>query len=187
MEKPFVYWSCHRKENTLSAERMKGIFESLLEMTGTRFFCSVLPSTQMAAEKYGYLERLKAAKHITWEPCLPDYTDALRLMLESELVLTDSGGMQEECAALHIPCLTLRYVTDRPESVEAGANMCVGCEKEKIMQETMRLLSDAKERKRMKEAKNPYGDGKAAPRIFDIIERFNGKMERWEKPGAGNG
>lgn len=178
---PFVFWSCHRKENMLSGQRMKGIFDSLLEMADVNFFCSALPSTQMAAEKYGYIERIKAAKHIIWEPCLPKYTDALRLMTEADLVLTDSGGMQEECAALHIPCLTLRYVTDRPESVEAGANRCVGCEKETIVREARKVLFDPSAAKKMRQAKNPYGDGKASGRIFGIIEKFEGKMERWEK------
>lgn len=178
---PFVFWSCHRKENMLSEGRMRGIFDSLLDMTDVNFFCSVLPSTQMAAEKYGYAEKLSSAKHIIWEPCLPKYTDALRLMLESDLVLTDSGGMQEECAALHIPCLTLRYVTDRPESVEAGANRCVGCEKGNIVKETMSILKDKSASQRMRAAKNPYGNGKTSGRIFDIIEKFEGKLERWEK------
>ncbi|MCX8194980.1 MAG: UDP-N-acetylglucosamine 2-epimerase (non-hydrolyzing) [Candidatus Micrarchaeota archaeon] len=181
VKRPFVFWSCHRKENLLSEKRMRGIFDSLLELSEVNFFCSVLPSTQNAAEKYSYAPRLKAARHIYWEPCLPKYTDSLRLMLEADLVLTDSGGMQEECAALHIPCLTLRYVTDRPESVEAGANKCIGCEKENIMKEARLVLNNKEVADRMRRAKNPYGDGKTSQRIFDIIEKFEGKMERWEK------
>ena len=180
VKKPFVFWSCHRKENMLSEKRIRGIFDSLLEMTEVNFFCSVLPSTQMAAEKYGYMEKIRAAKHIIWEPCLPKYTDAIRLMLGSDLVLTDSGGMQEECNALHIPCLTLRYVTDRPESVAAGANLCVGCEKDGIMRQTRRVLFEQGVAEKMRAAKNPYGDGKTSGRIFDIIEKFEGKLERWE-------
>ncbi|HIH19484.1 TPA: UDP-N-acetylglucosamine 2-epimerase (non-hydrolyzing) [Candidatus Micrarchaeota archaeon] len=178
---PFVFWSCHRKENMLSEKRMTGIFGSLLDMKEVNFFCSVLPSTQLAAEKYGFADKLKNAPHIIWEKCLPKYTDALCLMLESDLVLTDSGGMQEECAALHIPCLTLRYVTDRPESVEAGANRCVGCEKENIVKEVKGILGNQAAAKRMRGTKNPYGDGKTSGRIFDIIERFKGRLERWEK------
>ena len=88
--------------------------------------------------------------------------------------------MQEECSALHIPCLALRYVTDRPESVDAGANRCVGCEKEMIMREARAVLFDGKTAQKMRAAKNPYGDGKASARIFDIIEKFEGKLERWE-------
>lgn len=179
-KRPFVFWSAHRKENLLDENRMRGIFGSLLEMTDVNFFCSVLPSTQAAAERFGFSGNLASAAHIRWEPCLPKYTDALRLMLESDLVLTDSGGMQEECAALHIPCLTLRYVTDRPESVEAGANRCIGFEKGEIVSQVRRLLSDKEALQRMRNAKNPYGDGKTAGRIFDVLEKFEGKMGRFE-------
>jgi UDP-N-acetylglucosamine 2-epimerase (non-hydrolysing) len=89
--------------------------------------------------------------------------------------------MQEETSALHIPCLTLRYVTDRPESVDSGGNRCVGCEKDMIVRETRRILNDKSTAQKMRSAKNPYGDGKTSERIFDIIERFEGKMERWER------
>jgi len=179
-KKPLIFWSCHRKENMLHEHRMKGIFDSLLELTEVNFFCSVLPSTQLAAEKWGYAKRLASAKHIIWEPCLPKYTDALRIMLESDLILTDSGGMQEEAASLHIPCLTLRYVTDRPESMQAGANKCTGCEKESIVKEARNILSNPAAAQKMREAKNPYGDGNSSERIISIIEQFKGKMERWE-------
>jgi UDP-N-acetylglucosamine 2-epimerase (non-hydrolysing) len=178
---PLVFWSCHRKENLLHKERMRGIFDSLLELSDVHFFCSVLPSTQQAAERYGYARRLADAKHIIWSPCLPKYTDALRIMLESDLVLTDSGGLQEESCALHIPCLTLRYVTDRPESVGAGANKCVGCESAGIVSNVRSVLGDKRVAQRMRSAKNPYGDGKSSKRILDIIEAFEGKLERWER------
>lgn len=177
---PFVFWSCHRKENMLSEERMRGIFDSLLELTNVNFFCSVLPSTQAVAEKYGYAKRLAFAKHIKWAPCLPKYTDSLRLMLEADLVLTDSGGMQEETACLHIPCLTLRNVTDRPESVEAGSNRVVGCERKNISAAVLEVLNNKKTSARMRNAPNPYGDGNTSKLIFDIIGKFEGKLERWE-------
>ncbi|MFH1448115.1 MAG: UDP-N-acetylglucosamine 2-epimerase (non-hydrolyzing) [Candidatus Micrarchaeota archaeon] len=179
--KPLVFWSCHRKENMIKKERMIGIFESLLAMKDYTIFCSVLPSTQQAASKYGYSRTLAGAKHILWSPCLPKYTDAMRILLASSVCLTDSGGLQEECACLSVPCLTLRYVTDRPESVEAGANKCVGTEKDNIMKETGNVINNKSVSKKMRDAKNPYGDGKTAPRIMDILEKFNGKMERWEK------
>ncbi len=181
LKQPLIFWSAHRKENMLQEERMRGIFDSLLELEEYNFFCSVLPSTQQAAEKYGYAEKLAKAKHIAWVPCLPKYTDAIRVMLESKLVLTDSGGMQEETASLNIPCLTLRYVTDRPESVEAGANKCVGTKKEVIVKEVRNLMEDKHLQQKMRDAPNPYGDGKSSKRIMDVIEDFEGKMERWEK------
>lgn len=186
LKKPLVFWSCHRKENLLHEERMKGIFDSLLEMENVTFFCSVLPSTRMAAEKYGYAEKLKSAPHIYWEPCLPRYTNSLRIMLESDLILTDSGGIVEESATLNIPCLILRYVSDRQEAVDAGAAKCVGCEKEKVVKEVRNLLENKEEAEKMRKAPNPYGDGKTSERILNIIERLKGRMERWEKGIVGH-
>jgi len=108
-------------------------------------------------------------------------------MMQADLLLTDSGGMQEEAACLHIPCLTLRQVTDRPESVAAGANLVVGCGKQKILEGVRRLLSSPSDREAMKAAVNPYGDGHSSARILDVIEKFEGKMERWEpSPGTGD-
>ncbi len=178
--KPLIFWSVHRKENMLSEERMRGIFDSLLEMKNATVFCSVLPSTQKVAEKYGYMDKISKASHIIWEPCLPKYSDAIRIIIDSDLVLTDSGGLQEETSSLHIPCLTLRYVTDRPESVTSGGNKVVGCKKEDILNEVNAILNNPKVAQKMKDAKNPYGDGKTSARIFDIIEKFEGKMQRWE-------
>jgi len=180
-EKKLIFWSVHRKENMLHEARMRGVFESLLELKEYKIFCSVLPSTQQAAERYGYADQLAKAKHLIWTPCLPKYTDSLRIMLESKLILTDSGGLQEEGCSLDIPCLTIRYVTDRPESVEVGANRCVGTEKQSICEWTRKVMEDEKLAAKMRNAPNPYGDGKSAGRIMDIIEKFEGKMERWEK------
>ena len=179
-KKPLIFWSVHRKENMVHEDRMRGIFESLLAMDFATVVCSVLPSTQNAAEKYGYADKLASAKHIRWVPCLPKYTDAMRILLESDLCLTDSGGLQEECSSLHIPCLTLRYVTDRPESVASGGNRCIGFRKEDIVKEVREVLFNKEVSSRMRSAKNPYGDGTTSAKIYDVIEKFQGKLERWE-------
>ncbi len=179
-KKPLVFWSVHRKENLIHKNRMKGIFDALLEMEDIYFFCSVLPSTQHAADRYGYSKKLEKASHIIWTPCLPKYTDALKILMNSDLCLTDSGGLQEECICLKIPTLTLRYVTDRPETIHAGGNKCIGFKKEDIIKETKRAIYDPEVNSKMKSAPNPYGDGNTSKKIIDIIEMFEGKMERWE-------
>ncbi|MCX8205634.1 MAG: UDP-N-acetylglucosamine 2-epimerase (non-hydrolyzing) [Candidatus Micrarchaeota archaeon] len=180
-DKKLIFFSAHRRENTLSRERMEGMFEALLELKDYTVFCAVLPGTQAAAEKYGYLDRLKNAPHIIWKnPSLEKYTDVLSLVGQSDLVLTDSGGLQEETASMGVPCLTLRYVTDRPETLESGSNYCIGFKKGDIIRWVDKVMSDEKLRKRMSTAKNPYGDGHSSELIVDIIERFNGKMARWE-------
>lgn len=176
-----IFFSAHRRENTMSKERMSGIFESLLSLSDYTIFCAVLPGTQKAAENYGYLDKLKSAEHIIWKhPSLEKYTDVLSLVGLSDLVLTDSGGLQEETASLRVPCLTLRYVTDRPETVISGSNRCIGFRTGDIIASVRSVMEDKGIRKRMVSAKNPYGDGRSSERIIRIIEEFDGRLARWE-------
>jgi len=181
-DKKLIYFSAHRRENTLHKERMQAIFDALLELKEYTIFCSVLPGTLKAAKDYGYLEKLQKAKHIIWKhPSLEKYSDVLSLVKNSQLVLTDSGGMQEESVSLHVPCLTLRYVTDRPETVEVGANKCTGFKKKDIVRDVRNVLENKKLYEKMKKAKNPYGDGYSSRKIISIIEKNKGKLARWEK------
>jgi UDP-N-acetylglucosamine 2-epimerase (non-hydrolysing) len=93
----------------------------------------------------------------------------IALMKRSKLILTDSGGIQEEAPTLGVPVLVLRQVTERPEAVEAGAAMLVGTEKKRIVREVNRLLDDQESYDSMAKARNPYGDGRAGERIAGII------------------
>jgi UDP-N-acetylglucosamine 2-epimerase (non-hydrolysing) len=107
---------------------------------------------------------LGGVSHITLRPPL-DYLPNLQLMQRSYLVITDSGGIQEEATGLHVPALVLREVTERPEGVEAGALRVVGTDRARIVVEASRLLDDPNEYARMAHAENPFGDGHAAERI----------------------
>jgi len=98
-----------------------------------------------------------------------DYLTLVNLMKRSFLVMTDSGGIQEEAPALGIPVLVLREITERPEAVEAGTVKLVGRERNTIVAETLRLLEDEQEYRRMARAINPYGDGHAAERIVKAL------------------
>ena len=91
------------------------------------------------------------------------------LMKKSYLVLTDSGGIQEEAPSLGKPTLVMRKKTERPEGIEAGAATLVGVETESIVSETQHLLDDADAYARMANVRNPYGDGQASMRIADIL------------------
>ncbi len=97
------------------------------------------------------------------------------LMARAYLILTDSGGIQEEAPSLGKPVLVLRDVTERPEGVEAGTLKLVGTAEEAVYRETMRLLSDAAEYGRMRAAENPYGDGHASERIVNAVAAWNGE------------
>ena len=102
------------------------------------------------------------------------YLEFVYLMNKAHIVLTDSGGIQEEAPALGKPVLVLRDTTERPEAVEAGTVKLVGTAYEDVLRETNALLDDADHYREMAEATNPYGDGRACERIVKAIMQKNG-------------
>ncbi|WP_343226315.1 non-hydrolyzing UDP-N-acetylglucosamine 2-epimerase [Marilutibacter chinensis] len=107
-----------------------------------------------------------------------DYLPFVYLMSRAYLILTDSGGIQEEAPSLGKPVLVMRETTERPEAVEAGTVLLVGVNRERIVGQAIRLLDDASTYLAMSRAHNPYGDGKAARRIADVIAAMH------RSPGA---
>jgi UDP-N-acetylglucosamine 2-epimerase (non-hydrolysing) len=104
-----------------------------------------------------------------------DYLPFVKLMRAATLILSDSGGVQEEAPSLDTPVLVLRETTERPEAMETGAIDLVGVTREGIAGAAIRLLADEDAYRRMAEAANPFGDGTAASQIVDIVEeRLNG-------------
>ncbi|MCX7784664.1 MAG: UDP-N-acetylglucosamine 2-epimerase (non-hydrolyzing) [candidate division WOR-3 bacterium] len=100
-----------------------------------------------------------------------DYLPFCHLMKKSYIILTDSGGIQEEAPALGKPVLVLRNKTERPEAIEAGTAKLVGTDKQKIVRETERLLSSEQAYNKMAKVKNPFGDGKASQRIKVFLKK----------------
>jgi UDP-N-acetylglucosamine 2-epimerase (non-hydrolysing) len=100
-----------------------------------------------------------------------DYVPFVYLLSRAHFVLTDSGGVQEEAPALGKPVLVMRNTTERPEGIEAGTALLVGTETKRIIVEAARLLDDPLHYGRMSRAHNPFGDGRAARRILDILAR----------------
>jgi len=111
---------------------------------------------------------LSDVPHITLLPPL-DYLPLVHLLKHAHLVLTDSGGLQEEAPGLGVPVLVLREKTERPEGVQAGTVKLVGTDTERIVREARRLLDDPAAHAAMAQAVNPYGDGHAAERIVQAI------------------
>jgi UDP-N-acetylglucosamine 2-epimerase (non-hydrolysing) len=111
---------------------------------------------------------LNGTPHVTLLPPL-DYLPMVHLMKHAGLILTDSGGLQEEAPSLGIPVLVLRETTERPEGVEAGTLRLVGTETSQILREANRLLDDPIAHAQMAKAANPYGDGHAAERIIHAL------------------
>jgi UDP-N-acetylglucosamine 2-epimerase (non-hydrolysing) len=98
-----------------------------------------------------------------------DYEKLVGLMSKAYLILTDSGGIQEEAPSLHKPVLVLRDVTERPEAIEAGAAKLIGTDADRIYSETIRLIEDPESYYHMSNAINPYGDGQASQRIVQFL------------------
>ncbi|GAB4266409.1 non-hydrolyzing UDP-N-acetylglucosamine 2-epimerase [Thermincola ferriacetica] len=121
-------------------------------------------------EVLGSLERVHLVDPLDYEPFV-------NLMNKSYLVLTDSGGLQEEAPSLGKPVLVLRDTTERPEAVEAGTVVMVGTDKDKIVETCHRLLTDADAYGRMANAVNPYGDGRASQRISEALLYYFGLQE----------
>jgi UDP-N-acetylglucosamine 2-epimerase (non-hydrolysing) len=124
------------------------------------------PSVQKTAEKV-----LGGHPNIHLIPPI-DYLDLVNLLERTYLVVTDSGGIQEEAPALGKPVLVLRKVTERPEAVQAGTAKVIGVEEEGVYKAVDELLTNQRTYERMANAVNPYGDGKATLRILDAI-RFH--------------
>jgi len=103
------------------------------------------------------------------------YPEFIWLMDRSTLILTDSGGVQEESPSLGKPVLVMRDTTERPEAIEAGVAELVGTSVEKIVRSVNALLTDPAERARRRTLNNPYGDGHAAERIVDLVVGWFGR------------
>jgi len=173
----------HRRENL--GDPMRGIYLALREVlelhpdVGIIFPVHKNPAVRsVVSEVLGGLDRV----HLI-EPM--DYDPFVNLMQKCCMVLTDSGGMQEEAPSMGKPVLVLRNTTERPEAVEAGTVVLVGTEKEAVLAETSKLLNNPDHYRRMSEAANPYGDGKASGRIARaLLYRYG--MES-EPPGEFGG
>jgi len=110
------------------------------------------------------------------------YADLLRLMARSFLILTDSGGIQEEAPSFHKPVLILRETTERPEVVEVGAGRLVGTDPARIVAEASRLMCDCDQYAQMSNCPNPFGDGTAAQQIVEIVGRVLPQSKTLARP-----
>ena len=162
-----VAMTCHRRENY--GQPMENIFSAVADLARTFPDVTVVypvhlsPVVQKAAR--GILEGISNV--LLTDPL--DAMDMHKLMDRSYMVLTDSGGLQEEAPALGKPVLVLRRETERPEAVEAGTVVLAGTEREPIFRLASALLTDPAKYDAMAHAVNPYGDGRACERIADAL------------------
>jgi UDP-N-acetylglucosamine 2-epimerase (non-hydrolysing) len=164
--KRLVLVTAHRRENF--GEGMENICHAIKELAQRGDVEIVYPVHLNPNVQEPVHRILKNESHITLLPPL-DYLPLVHLMKNATLILTDSGGIQEEAPSFGIPVLVLRETTERPEGVEAGTLKLVGTEINRIVEEAKRLLDDPSAYAQMSKASNPYGDGHAAERIVEAL------------------
>jgi len=165
--RPFVLVTGHRRENFGEgiAQICDAIAALASEFADHRFVYPVHLNPNVHEH---VVERLQGVGNVSLIPP-QDYQTFVALMSRCRLVLTDSGGVQEEAPSLGKPVLVMRDTTERPEGTTAGTALLCGADAERIIRETRRLLTDSKAYAAMATAKNPYGDGRASARIIERI------------------
>ncbi len=164
--KKLILITAHRRENF--GEPIENICRALKELAERADVEIVYPVHLNPNIQEPVHRILKDCTHITLLPPL-DYLPLVHLMKRATLILTDSGGIQEEAPAFGIPVLVMRETTERPEGVDASTLKLVGTEASRIVEEVTRLLDNPVEYARMAKASNPYGDGHAAERIVAAL------------------
>ncbi len=165
-DKRLILVTAHRRENF--GQPLENICHALRELASRKDVQIVYPVHLNPNVQEPVNRILKDVEGIMLLPPL-DYLPLVHLMKRSTLILTDSGGLQEEAPSFGIPVLVLRETTERPEGVEAGTLKLVGTDTRHIVQEAKRLLDDKSEYSKMAKASNPYGDGRAAERIVEAL------------------
>jgi UDP-N-acetylglucosamine 2-epimerase (non-hydrolysing) len=171
VKKSYCLVTLHRPGNVDNKETLEGLLRAFKEVSKNfPIIFPVHPRTRERIERFGFLEYIegtdnkKASNGINLYSPL-GYIDFLKLMDGSRLVLTDSGGIQEETTILRVPCLTLRENTERPVTVTEGTNSVVGTDKKKIIDESYDVLNGHFVKSGIPE----YWDGKASERIVRVL------------------
>jgi UDP-N-acetylglucosamine 2-epimerase (non-hydrolysing) len=161
--KDYILVTIHRQENVDYRARFASILEGVIKLTSAQNMTAVYPVHPRARKMMTEFRlRPRSDRLVLIEPL--DFLEFLLLESNARLILTDSGGVQEEACILRVPCVTLRDNTERPETIQVGANILAGTVPDKIVESAQIMLN--------KDIRwsNPFGDGKAAGRIIDIIE-----------------
>lgn len=173
--KKLILLTAHRRENF--GQPLENICYAMKELASREDVEIVYPMHLNPKVQEPVNRILKGILHITLLPPL-DYLPMVHLMKHAKLILTDSGGLQEEAPSLGVPVLVLRETTERPEGVEAGTLKLVGTETSQIVREATRLLDDPVAYAEMARAVNPYGDGHAAERIIDALLHMENSLKQ---------
>jgi len=161
----------HRPENVDNPENLRSIVEALMQLRDLALVFPVHPRAMKMLRAAGLLESLRKAKHLRLVDPV-GYWDMLHLVKQAKIVFTDSGGLQKEAFWLHTPCLTFRDRTEWVETVELGANVLVGSNRDLIIRKVKEYLSDENLKMKLQGLPNPFGDGDASKKIVDVLKRY---------------
>jgi len=168
-KRDLILVTAHRRENF--GQPLENICHALKELAGRGDVEIVYPVHLNPNVKEPVNRILGDVPHVTLIPPL-DYLALIHLMKHAKIILTDSGGIQEEAPAFGVPVLVMRDVTERPEGISAGILKLVGTDQGVIVRESKRLLDDPSAHEQMAKVVNPFGDGKAAKRIVTALQSF---------------
>lgn len=169
-DKKWILLTMHRREN--HGQPMESVFEAVLEVVKNNENVAVIMPAHLSPIVQAHVKDTLANQsriHITGPLSVEIFH---KVMTKASLVITDSGGLQEEAPALDIPVLVLRDKTERPEGEVAGTLKVIGTNKETVFKEIELLLNDGSQYDKMAKAINPYGDGKSSGRIVKIISSY---------------
>lgn len=167
-KKKLILVTGHRRENFGS--RFEGICRALKRLAEREAIQIVYP-VHLNPNVQGPVRKILGGHNNIFLLEPQDYLPFVFLMEQSYLIITDSGGVQEEAPSLGKPVLVMRDTTERPEAVEAGTVRLVGADPERIVEEAGKLIEDNEEYKKMTLTHNPYGDGFASQRIVEVITK----------------
>lgn len=174
--RPVLLVTTHRRENWGSA--MEGVGRAIARLAlDNPEYSVILPIHQNPIVREAVLPHLSSLANVTVTDPLP-YGEFTRLLKLSRIVLTDSGGVQEEAPSLGKPVLVMRENTERPEAVTAGTVKLIGTDEDRILEEVTRLITDLGHYNTMANAVNPYGDGRTSERTVAAIAHMFGLGER---------
>lgn len=169
----YIFLTLHRQSNVDSKRQLKMILEEIVKIPkeyGLEIIFPMHPRTKKMISEYNLGRYVERGKGILATEAV-GYLDCLQLESKAKLIMTDSGGLQEESCILGVPCITLRENTERPETLEVGSNTLIGKEYHKLLDYVGELL------KKGNNWKDPYGDGKTAKKIVEIIQNNGGLMK----------
>ncbi len=181
----YVLATIHRQENVDNIERLYSIVKAFNRIAAELEYNIIIPlhpRTRRKLHEYSLLRILESNPNIRLIKSL-GYFEFIYLLKNAQVVLTDSGGVQEEAFALRIPTVTLRYNTERPETVLLGCNVLAGADTATIVDYTKRMIESRNLiRSKLESSANPYGDGKAAQKIVYVVSNHMRNTVNFREP-----